>query len=292
MKKEKNTILPFNWQAEINVSEMCSIGNDFILVDTPFRLSAFDYPFKLDSNCMMISTRGSAKGTVNLKPYTAEAPCVVTLLAEQILEYQTFSVSDDFAGFFIVMSNEFFKSLNIHDLPLHLAFRDNPYLSLTTEEAETMTIYYTLLKRAISNRQNPHRMDMARCLTLAIFYGLNHYFQALPKEENKTRQRIIVKSYLDLVQANYKEHRDVAFYADKLRLTSKHLSKVMKKYSGKSAAEWIDDYVILEAKALLKSTNMTIQQISEEELNFPSQSFLRKVFQAGGRGSPKENKRK
>jgi AraC-like DNA-binding protein len=44
-----------------------------------------------------------------------------------------------------------------------------------------------------------------------------------------------------------------------------------------SAKKWIDDYVIWETKALLKSTNMTVQQISDE-LNFPSQSFFGKYF--------------
>ncbi|KAA6344491.1 Arabinose operon regulatory protein [termite gut metagenome] len=67
------------------------------------------------------------------------------------------------------------------------------------------------------------------------------------------------------------------FYANKLCITPKHLSKVIKESSDRSAIEWIDSYVMLEAKALLKSTNMTIQQISDE-LNFPSQTFFGKYF--------------
>ncbi|MDR1180556.1 MAG: helix-turn-helix domain-containing protein, partial [Bacteroidales bacterium] len=51
-------------------------------------------------------------------------------------------------------------------------------------------------------------------------------------------------------------------------------------------SDWIDNFVILEAKALLKSTNMTIQQISDE-LNFPSQSFFGKSFKRIVGMSPK-----
>ena len=47
--------------------------------------------------------------------------------------------------------------------------------------------------------------------------------------------------------------------------------------TGKSASQWIDDYVVLEAKTLLKSTNLTILQISEE-LHFANQSFFGKYF--------------
>ena len=77
------------------------------------------------------------------------------------------------------------------------------------------------------------------------------------------------------------------FYADKMCLTPKYLSKVIKEKSSKSASEWIDNYVTLEARALLKSTNMTIRQISDE-LNFPSQSFFGKYFKRHQGMSPKE----
>ncbi|MDR0368520.1 MAG: helix-turn-helix domain-containing protein, partial [Bacteroidales bacterium] len=53
----------------------------------------------------------------------------------------------------------------------------------------------------------------------------------------------------------------------------------------------IDNYVVLEAKALLKSTNMTVQQISDE-LNFPSQSFFGKYFHRVVGVSPKEYRQK
>jgi AraC-like DNA-binding protein len=81
------------------------------------------------------------------------------------------------------------------------------------------------------------------------------------------------------------------FYADRMCFTPKYLSKVIKENSGKSANSWIDDYVILEAKAMLKSTNMTVQQINDE-LNFPSQSFFGKYFKRIVGVSPKEYKRK
>ena len=73
-------------------------------------------------------------------------------------------------------------------------------------------------------------------------------------------------------------------------MSAGYLSTVIKNVSGKTAAEWIDDYVILEAKSLLKSTNLTIQQISDG-LNFPSQSFFGKYFKRQTGISPKEYKK-
>ena len=61
---------------------------------------------------------------------------------------------------------------------------------------------------------------------------------------------------------HFKENKDVAFYADKLCITSKYLTMVIKETSGKSAKDWIVEYIILEIKALLKNTSLNIQEIA------------------------------
>ena len=89
------------------------------------------------------------------------------------------------------------------------------------------------------------------------------------------------------MQKNFKEERFLDFYANELSITPKHLSRTVKSQTGFTAVEWIERYVILEAKVMLKSSNMTIQQIADE-LNFPSQSFFGKYFKKNIGVSPKE----
>ncbi|MDE6390585.1 MAG: helix-turn-helix domain-containing protein, partial [Duncaniella sp.] len=67
------------------------------------------------------------------------------------------------------------------------------------------------------------------------------------------------------------------YYAARLFVTPKHLSAVLKEMSGQTAGEWIDKRVILEAKLMLRSTGMNIQEISTA-LNFSNQSFFGKYF--------------
>lgn len=97
----------------------------------------------------------------------------------------------------------------------------------------------------------------------------------------------MTERFMDLLEHHYQQHRDVKFYADKLSLTPKYLSKIIDEDTGMSATEWINSYVLLEAKALLKSTDLTIQQISLQ-LNFPSQSHFGKYFKNHTNLSPKE----
>lgn len=83
--------------------------------------------------------------------------------------------------------------------------------------------------------------------------------------------------FIIAVSESFRERREVSWYAERLCITPKHLSAVCKETSGRTAGEWIESYVTMEAKVLLKSTDMTIQEIAAK-LNFANQSFFGKYF--------------
>ena len=106
-------------------------------------------------------------------------------------------------------------------------------------------------------------------------------------DELVSRQGRMSDQFLQLVQEHFREQRFLEFYANVLEVTPKHLSRTVKAQTGFTAVEWIERFVILEAKVLLRSSNLNIQQISAE-LNFPSQSFFGKYFKKITGMSPKE----
>ena len=268
-----------------------SIGNDIMLFDNVKIAPVFKHPVKANVTTGVICIKGFARGTINMTPFSIQAPCFVTVLADQILQYD--EVSDDFDGLFIVMSKYFADSLftNVKErLPLFLATKNQPVTPLTDELLETLKTCYGMLHKIAGQDNNPNRLDIVRHLTLAFFYHTGSQMHKTLDDNKKSRQELLLETFLDIVQKHFKENRSVEFYADKLCFTSKYLSTVIRQTSGKTAGEWIDEYVILEAKALLKSTNMTIQQISDE-LNFSSQSFFGKYFKRMVGISPKEYRR-
>lgn len=289
----KLTVPFLDWRAGLENTEVDAIGNDVILFEKYFIRPSPDYPFKSDVTTAIICTKGTAEGTLNLQPFKVAAPCHIIILPGQILEYK--NVSDDFSGLFIIISQRFTDGLmaSIQErFPLFLSVRNNPVIPVDNEEIlQGMVNYYKMLKRIVRMKDHPNRMDVVRHLTLAFFYSMGGYLHQPIENEKKSHREKMAEKFLDLVQANYKQERGLEFYADKLCLTPKHLSKVIRETTGKSANDWIDEHVILEAKALLKSTNMTIQQISDE-LNFPSQSFFGKYFKRVADVSPKEYKEK
>ena len=121
----------------------------------------------------------------------------------------------------------------------------------------------------------------------SVILELNQMF-AIRVERKKlkiSRKEDILWRFLSLLTQHYKENRSVDFYADKLCISPKHLSSVIKQLSHKTAHEIISDVVIMAAKQLLKTTTLSIQEISEE-LNFANQSFFGKFFKQNTGQSP------
>lgn len=106
-------------------------------------------------------------------------------------------------------------------------------------------------------------------------------------EKTRSRKEEILSNFIVEVLKNFRRERSVAFYADKLCVTPKHLSTVAKDITSQTASEIIDHYVIMEAKIMLAETSLTIQEISNK-MNFANQSFFGKYFKHLTGFSPSE----
>ena len=103
----------------------------------------------------------------------------------------------------------------------------------------------------------------------------------------QTRAEAIFANFIHLLEQNFRTQRRVSWYAEQLCITPKYLSEIVKKISLRTPNDWIDSYVILEARVLLKNTTKSIKEITDE-LNFPNQSFLGKYFKEHVGVSPSE----
>jgi AraC-like DNA-binding protein len=281
-------LTPQNWHHSLNNKfNVFSVKDDFLLVDINVKaLPPFDFPFKMNRAICVICTNGR----INLTPFEMQAPSVSISLPNQILQYDY--VSEDFNGHIIVVSarllDSFFSNMH-HRVEMALHIMKNSCKAINNKELQVLLTYCNSAKDITVMNDNPYRFEMLKHLFLVLFYTFKYY--GIQKNEAVTQQTLFVNKFLELVRENFKQERQIAFYAQKLCLTSKYLSLKIRDLTGKSANDWIDDYVMLEAKALLKSTNMTIQQIGDE-LNFSSQSFFGKYFKRCEGVSPKEYREK
>ena len=124
-----------------------------------------------------------------------------------------------------------------------------------------------------------------------FFNTLGIYASRLKTSVHKSRKEDLLIKFIQILEDNFRTERSVTFYADKLCVTPKHLSAVLKEISEKTAGEWIDLRVILEAKLLLRSTGLNVQEISTQ-LNFANQSFFGKYFKHLTGMSPRDYRAK
>jgi AraC-like DNA-binding protein len=117
-----------------------------------------------------------------------------------------------------------------------------------------------------------------------IFANPEHIRNFVETVHSRTEQYF--EAFHDLLLIHYRESRDVKFYAEKMCLNAKYLSSLIKQITKKTASEWIDGYLMLEAKSLLKLKGATIQEISNY-LGFPDQSTFGKYFKRHAGVSPK-----
>lgn len=245
-------------------------------------------PVKFTSNVSVFVRKGECKIDIDLIHYSIKAPCVVNIRKSQILQLQ--SVSNDFDSSFIVLSKRFCDNLFVllQNSRLYSIAVRKQTTSLPDELVPLMEGFYSHIEKIFADTSNPDASNAMLFAITSFFYecASKCYFPD-SNEILKNNNSRIPERFISLVQKNFRKERFLDFYAEQLGVTSRYLSRAVKSATGNTAVEWIDRYIMLEAKVLLKSTNLTIQQVSDE-LNFPSQSFFGKYFKKHSGLSPKE----
>ena len=239
--------------------------------------------FRLDDK------KGYLRGRCNLMDIDAVAPCMSILLPNQILEFT--ESSDDLEGMVVMMSARFTERLSIKvDFDLMQTFQSQRVIPLNEEALATMLQFCEMVKRLSQFPDHPFLMETAVNLTRAFFFGAGYFFHQRPEAVTHSRGEQLVDRFLKSVQMNCRKERQLDFYAQELCISSKYLAATVKAVTGKTAGDWIEDYVMLEAKAMLTNTDMTISQISDH-LHFPDTSTFGKYFRRHTGLSPKEFKK-
>lgn len=281
--------------ANINdIADKDNIDNDIFIFDDITDMSINDDPIKLMMPIFSVCIQGSARVMVNLKEYNITKNTLITLMPEHIIH--GCEHSDDFKGLFIGVRPDYREETipDIHALlPFVLSFKSTPIIKLSDSEVENLKEIYTFIWNRIKNPEGYYRKKIVNSMLQALLYETLNIYKARNnyKPTKRSRNEEIFYKFFSLVERDFKIDRSVAYYADKLCITPKHLSAVIKAVSGKTAGEWIDNYVVLAAKVMLRSSSHTIQEISAE-LNFANQSFFGKYFKQQVGMSPSEYRSK
>lgn len=241
---------------------------------------------------LVLVTRGKLHFQINTENFVLEKSSVFVTGPNDQQALKGIEPGMDAECYFLSISQDFIKSINI-DLNVlqnaHLRKLSAPVFSLKDDYYKLIKNYLDMLylNASINKLPNLYTRNISRSLIAALMYQLMMVFDTtvsrnneIEDEETKKvglRRFTYVKQFIELVHKYYTSERSVGFYADKLCISPKYLSFIIKEVTNRTAAEWIDEYVILEAKNMLRFSGMNIQQVAYA-LNFNNQSSFGKYF--------------
>ena len=237
-------------------------------------------PRRMNYILMALCRRGRAQYSIDTRELKVEPGDLLFISENHIVD--NYMASPDFECLCIMVSKVFYHSfvLNTKNVSSLLLFStNNPVVALTPQEIRVYTRYYLTIREKMSDTQNHYRTQLVKALLLAMFYDMSNVIWRVEKGGTKAQNRanVIFTKFIQLLEENFRTERRVSWYAQQLNITPKYLSEAVKAISKITANQWIDNYVMLEIRVLLKNSTKSIKEITDE-LNFPNQSFLGKFF--------------
>ena len=273
------------------------IMGECIAANSASEMEIFRFPSRLNALIIGVGTEGETSLTSNLQEFRLKKDSLFIFSPKHILQVQS---NNRFKAHLIVIAPDFLKRINIDTkrmTPLFLQFGSLPCMELTHAESQSLRSFISMVEQELKGSETDFSSEIIGGLIAATIYKvgdiLTHYLTEHPEVDSPIHNRAeeYFRQFTELLGEHYKHERSVGFYARQLCITPKYLTTLIKRISGKSVSEWIDNYVILEAKTLLKYSNMSVQEIAYY-LNFSNQSFFGSYFKRNAGMSPSQYKAK
>ena len=271
------------------------IMGECIAANSASEMEIFRFPSRLNALIIGVGTEGETSLTSNLQEFRLKKDSLFIFSPKHILQVQS---NNRFKAHLIVIAPDFLKRINIDTkrmMPLFLQFGSLPCMELTHAESQSLRSFISMVEQELKGSETDFSSEIIGGLIAATIYKvgdiLTHYLTEHPEVDSPIHNRAeeYFRQFTELLGEHYKHERSVGFYARQLCITPKYLTTLIKRISGLSVSEWIDNYVIIEAKTLLKYSHMSIQEIAYY-LNFPNQSFFGSYFKRNTGMSPSQYK--
>lgn len=251
----------------------------------------FKHPSRMNAFAAIFCVSGKAEVQINLKKYVLKSGTLALHVPENIIQINS---CENLIVYPFIISSEFIQKIHFETkdlMNLYMAAKTSPVLDLQYEDIHILEKYYYLME-SILQSETTYKDRMTIGVTSSFLYKIYDILIKKLKEKEYTRKipercEIVFEDFIKELNLFNGTKHSLSFFAQRLNLTPNYLSCRVKEYSGRTATEWIEESVILEAKTMLKHTNLTIQEIAYK-LNFPTQTFFGKYFKRITGISPKQ----
>lgn len=284
-------MIPNQNNAATEESKRFFLANEFTIHESENTLPLPSYPSYLQYGIIGICLSGSAELNIHSYKHLWVKNELVVILPGMLASVH--KISADFSANFFQVStslfNDVLSGISRFTIDFYFYMRCNYHYLMNEDDIKRYEYFYDLIyQRAHSTRSWFPRLSVINILRI-LYLDLYSEFRNNTSQISKvsdSRKIELTRQFFLLVMDNYKEKQSVSFYADKLHISAKYLTMVVKEISGRPVKDWITEYTLLEIKALLMDTSLSIQEIANRTC-FSNQSSLGRFFRKHAGVSPR-----
>lgn len=243
-----------------------------------------DEQHKVNGSVLIVIVKGHMQVSLNIDVFEVDGPALVSLHHGQMVRISP-NENQQVDAYALIYSPSFLHDINISFSsisPEALIGNYSPVIILRDRELTQILRFYNMIHTVMTDTFNAQlNRHIISSLTSAMFYQFMLYMykriETTTDAQNGPRRSNYVHDFMRLLHVYYTRERSVNFYASQLFISPKYLSLLVKEATGRSAARWIDNFVITEAKNLLRFSGKNVQQVAYA-LNFSNQSSFGKYF--------------
>ncbi|MEP6748149.1 MAG: helix-turn-helix transcriptional regulator [Bacteroidota bacterium] len=241
---------------------------------------------------LVLFTKGSGAHTIDFTRFAVKPFDIYFMIPGQVHSWHFEGGTD---GYIINFSENFFRSflLNPNYLDRFSFFSGINEESVcrlpTGAHSKIINLFEEILTQ--KNNEKESWLDMTRLLLLDLFIRVDDVCKSNYKKIIPQQKQLLFKNFRRLIDQHYRSIKLPKDYADLLYVTANHLNALCQDLLGKTAGELIRDRVLLEAKRLLTSADMTVTEIAFN-LNFQDNSYFNRFFKKYEKVTPDEFRKK
>lgn len=221
---------------------------------------------------------------IDFKDYDIQDRQIHILFPNQV---HSWTLDSGTKGYQLMVDKECFERFSPHFRLPFAYYQRNPIITLSEETFILLRTEFWAIHK---------ELDAVDCLSDIIHSRVAVIASILSKEVQRISSDVYNNPYSlrliqlqELIEDNFRGEKSVAFYADKLHISTSQLSKICRQYLHVSPIQLIQQRLVLEAKRLLKSTDLSIKQIAFD-LGFVDAPYFSNFFKQHVGMSPKEFK--
>ena len=239
--------------------------------------------FRSNHYAILLVTQGTLKGRFNMVDIEMKAPAAVYIFNDHVLHYD--STSPDLKVRLLSYSPVIAEELSLSYDKVHYAYA-RPAMELDETSMRIIMRYLDLMEDMMQKDSPGRQTTIVQLIRSLMYFLFEFYTDSLPSQKPFSRPEEIAGRFLSLVDLHCHAHHDIKWYADALRLTPMYVANVVKQVTGSTAGDCIADCIIRQAKSLLLTSSLSVQQISDR-LGFRTQSHFGTFFRRAVGVSPK-----